>query len=236
MNEIRFDKSHEGLMASVNGGYLSGVLARARVLGGVTTTRLRRPVPLGESVYLYADEASAAIRFCDRTLAELAAGPEEVAETGFVTVEEARHAVDPEVRLDMFGDCFVCGRGAPEGLGVEPKRLDDGRFAAMWLPAKSDLIEDELVPEEYLHAALDCIGGFAALTAAKQPAVTGSLTVRVDYLAPSDQLLIVVGAAGRREGRKLHATSTIYAENDEVVATAEAIWVAIDNVDVGRAA
>lgn len=236
MREIRINEQHEGLMSSANGGYLSGFLAKTIGSQQATTTNLRRPVPIGEPTYLAAEADWAAIRLCDETLAEIrpAAGP--VAEAGFVTIEEALLAREPEFSLDWFANCFVCGRGAPSGLGIEPRSLDDGRFVAIWRPWESSLIASDTVPSEYLHAALDCPGGFAALTAAQQPAVTGSMTVRVDFLPPSDQTLIVVGAAGSRDGRKLEAISTIYAENDEVVATAEAVWVTIDSLPVDRAA
>ena len=235
MKTITFDKRHEGLGGAVNGGYLTGVLAEAAGTDGLTVW-IRRPVPVGEPVNLFAENGWAAIRHCDRTLVETTRTSESVSETAFVPVDEAISAEPSDLGLEMFADCFVCGRGAPEGLGVEPRRLEDGRFAAVWHPATSDLIAGEVVPAEYLHAALDCPGGFAVLTAAGQPALTGSMTDRVDFFPRTDQRLIVVGEAGAADGRKLQAITTIFTESGETVATSEAIWVTLRDAAVDSAA
>lgn len=235
MKEITFDNTYRGPFSSVNGGYLTGILlgAAAMTEGAV---RLRRPVPLGRPVYLFAEDGWAAIRHCDQVLAETIPAGNGVNETGFVPIDVALDAREAGLDLGMFADCFVCGRGQPDGLGVEPRLLDDGRFVAVWHPAGSNLIEEKQVPARYLNAVLDCPGGFAAINTAERLAVTGSMTTRIDFLPASDQRLIVVGEAGQQEGRKLHATTTIFTESKEVVATSEATWVVLEAMPIYSAA
>lgn len=235
MREITFEKTHRGPFSSVNGGYLTGTLLEAAALSE-GSVRLHKPVPLGEPVYLFAEDGWAALRYSDQTLAETVPGTLAVPETAFVSVDAALGGRDSGFDLGMFADCFVCGRGQPEGLGIEPKLLDDGRFAAVWHPAGSDLVHDDLVPARYLHAVLDCPGGFAALNTAQKLAVTGSMTARIAFLPEADQRLIVVGESGPQEGRKLIATTTIFTETGEVVATGEAIWVTLEAMPIYSAA
>lgn len=235
MKEIHFDNRYRGPFSSVNGGFLTGTLLDAAAMTQ-GTVRLRRPVPLDEPVTLFAEDGWAAIRHCDETLAETIPADVSLSQASFVTIDEALDARDAGLDLGMFADCFVCGRGQPNGLGVEPRLLDDGRFVAVWHPAGSDMIDDGPVPARLLNAVLDCPGGFASINAAQRLAVTGSMTTRVDFLPAADQRLIVVGEAGPQEGRRLYATTTIFTESDEVVATAEAIWVTLEAMPIYSAA
>ncbi|HXV71818.1 MAG TPA: hypothetical protein VEB69_10495 [Acidimicrobiia bacterium] len=235
MREMTFEKRFQGPFGSVNGGYLAGVLGDA-ASSHVSSVRLRRPVPVGEPVYLFADDGWAAIRQCDQTLAETVDASEAVATTEFVPMDEALATDHPRFDLGMFADCFVCGRGGEAGLGVRPRPLADGRFVALWQPSSSGLIEGPLVPKRFLHSALDCPGGFAAIAASGHLAVTGSLTTRIDFLPETDQTLLVVAEATGREGRKLFATTTIFTESGLVAATAEAVWVTLETLSIDPAA
>jgi hypothetical protein len=62
------------------------------------------------------------------------------------------------------------------------------------------------------------------------------MTTRIDFLPASDQRLIVVGEAAPREGRRLAATTTIFTESNQVVATSEAIWVTLEAMPIYSAA
>lgn len=147
--------------------------------------------------------------------------------TEFVSVADVLAAPEPDLDLGMFADCFVCGQPTPDGLGVRAKALPDGRFAAIWRPENSRHVTGSQVPAVYLRSALDCPGGFAALTSNQTLALTGTLTSRVEFLPDADSMLIVVGEATHAEGRKLGAVSTIYTDSGEPVATASAVWIAI---------
>lgn len=235
MREITIDKKFQGPFGSANGGYVAGLLADAAG-GGDSATRLHRPVPVDEPIYLFAEDGWAALRHCDQTLAETVESTEEIATTAFVPMDQAVNAHDPEIDMGIFADCFVCGRRGVHGLGINPRQLDDSRFVAVWHPASTDVIDTEEVPERFLRSALDCPGGFAVAAESRTLAVTGSIASRVYFRPSSDQHLIVVGEAGDRDGRKLRATTTIFTESDEVVATAEATWISLEAVPISSAA
>jgi hypothetical protein len=235
MQTIVFDEIHRGPFDAANGGYVAGVLGDAAG-GSASATRLQQPVPTGEPLDLLSDEGRVVLRHGDRALAETLRVRTPVAEAGFVPIDEATAAPAPRFDMGIFADCFVCGRQGPDGLGIRPRPLDDGRFVAVWHPAASGMIDGPKVPARYLRSALDCPGGFAAIAASRQLAVTGSLTTRIEYLPEAEQSLIVVGQPAGSEGRKLSAITTIFTESNDIVATAEAIWVALQPLPADWAA
>ena len=226
MKKITIDPRHQGPFGAANGGYVAGLLGDA-LRGAPNSVRIHRPVPVGTPVYVYRRGDTAFIRHSDQTVAtaELTHAP--IPTTELVSVAEVLTAPDPEIDLGMFSACFVCGQPTPDGLGVRAKALPDGRFAAVWRPEESRHITGPKVPAIYLRSALDCPGGFAALTANETLALTGTLTSSIEFLPDADGTLIVVGEATYAEGRKLGAVSTIYTESGELVATASAVWIAI---------
>ena len=230
MREIAIDRSHQGPFGTANGGYVAGILGDA-LDDEPTTARIHKPVPVDTPLHILRDDDTAVIRHRDETIASAEIMRGEIPATWFVPMEEALGATDPQLDMGMFAACFVCGQDTPDGLGVKPKALADGRFAAVWRPWKSRHIEGPVVETTYLRSALDCPGGFAALTANQTLAVTGTLTTQVYFNPPSEEPLIVVGEATHAEGRKLGAVSTIFTESDEIVATASALWIALAPAD-----
>ena len=226
MREIAIDRRHQGPFGTANGGYVAGILGDV-LDDEATTVRIHKPVPVDTPLHLLRDDDTAAIRHRDETLASAETMRADVPATWFVPMEEALSASDPQLDMGIFAACFVCGQDTPKGLGVRPKALADGRFAAVWRPWESRHIEGPDVETTYLRSALDCPGGFAALTANQTLAVTGTLTTQVYFNPPADAPLIVVGEATHAEGRKLGAVSTIFTESDEIVATASAVWIAL---------
>ncbi|HEU4894655.1 MAG TPA: hypothetical protein VFT85_02365 [Acidimicrobiia bacterium] len=226
MRKITIDKIHQGPFGSANGGYVAGLLGDA-LRGAPSSVRIHRPVPVGTPVFLYRRGSTAFIRHSDQTVATAELIEESLPTTEFVSVAEVLAAPDPDLDLGMFAECFVCGQPAPDGLGVRSKALPDGRFAAVWRPGASRHVTGSKVPAIYLRSALDCPGGFAALTANQTLALTGTLRSRVEFLPDSDSTLVIVGEATQTEGRKLGAVSTVYTESGTLVATASAIWIAI---------
>lgn len=226
MKKIIIEQRHQGPFGFANGGYVAGILGDA--LGGApSSVRLHRPIPVDTPIFVYRRGQTAFIRHDGQTVAtaELAEGV--IPTTPFVPATDVLAGSEHTLDLGLFADCFVCGRTAPEGLGVQPKALPDGRFAATWKPGESGHITGSRVPAVYLRSALDCPGGFAALTANETLALTGTLTSRIEFLPQTDTTLIVIGEATHAEGRKLGALSTIYTESGELVATASAVWVAL---------
>lgn len=229
MRQLTITSTYQGPFGAVNGGYVAGILADA--LGGApTNVRIRKPVPVDTPIYLARRIDSALLRYEDQTIASAEIIDDDIPETSFVSLDEVLAGERPQLDLGMFASCFVCGLGAPEGLGIQPVRLEDDRFAAVWQPADSDLVGPGPVPEAYLRCALDCPGGFAVIHANQALAVTGTLTTKVNFRPDASERLIVVGEPTWSEDRKLGATTTVFTESADVVATASAVWVALNPV------
>lgn len=226
MRKITIDKTHQGPSGSANGGYVAGLLGDA-LRGKPSTVRLNRPVPVDTPVFIYRRGDSAFIRHEDEIVATAELTDEMIPTTPFVEPDEVAKGAIPDLDMGMFADCFVCGGGGSQGLGIDIRALGDGRFAALWHPATSTLIDGALVEAVYLRSALDCPGGFAALSANQTLAVTGTLTSRVEFLPEADSRLVVVGESTWVEGRKLGAVTSIYTETGDLVATASAVWISI---------
>lgn len=226
MRKITIDKIHQGPSGSANGGYVAGLLGDA-LRGKPSTVKIHRPVPVDTPVFVYRRGDTAFIRHAEEVVATAELTNEMIPATAFVEPDQVLAGDEPRLDMAMFAECFVCGEPAPRGLGIEVRALDDGRFAALWHPARSSHVEGPLVEARFLRSALDCPGGFAALTANQTLAVTGTLTSRVEFLPEADSPLVVVGESTWADGRKLGAVSTIFTESGDLVATATAVWISI---------
>ena len=222
--EVIFEARHLGPTGSVNGGFLAGTMAE-EIDAQTVSVRLNAPVPIGEPTYIFSDGSEAYLRHSDQTLVSATIPKSGVGEARFASAEHIASSPELDVDLGPFRGCFVCGMGAPRGLGFEPHVLHDGRIGGVWHPKRSNLIDGRFVPSRYLHAVLDCPGGFAVHRQIDGFALTGSLTNRVDRLPEADEILVIVSEATFRDGRKLGATTTIFSESDEVIATSEAVWI-----------
>lgn len=226
MRKTIIDKIHQGPSGSANGGYVAGLLGDA-LRGKPSIVKIHRPVPVETPVFMYRRGETAFIRHAEEVVATAELTNEDIPTTAFVEPDEVLAGVEPRLDMAMFAECFVCGEPAPRGLGLEVRALADGRFATLWQPARSSHIEGPLVEARYLRSALDCPGGFAALTANQTLAVTGTLISKVEFLPEADATLVVVGESTWADGRKLGAVSTIFTEAGEPVATASAVWISI---------
>lgn len=226
MRKITIEKIHQGPTGSANGGYVAGLLGDA-LRGQPSTVKIHRPIPVDTPVFIYRHGDSAFIRHDQEVIATAELTDETIPTTEFVEPDRVLEGVEADLDMAMFAECFVCGTPAPRGLGVEVRALPDGRFAAVWHPDRSSHIDGPLVDARYLRSALDCPGGFAALTANQTLAVTGTLTSRIEFLPEVDSPLVVVGESTWADGRKLGAVTSIYTDSGELVATASAIWISI---------
>ena len=142
-----------------------------------------------------------------------------------VALEAARAA---EARFEGLADhpfptCFACGTGRDpdDALCLRPGPLEDGtgRYAATWVPRE--------VSVPLVWAALDCPGGWSAGIAGR-PMVLGTMTARVLALPAVGEAHVVLAWQRGSEGRKHHSGSALFTPGGELLARAEATWIAVD--------
>lgn len=226
---------------SGNGGWVAGAVARAvpTVPGRpAVSVRLSSPPPLERRLSLTSaidpgpedDAPSVTVRLLDRDHLVATGNPapdldDEVPGPLPVTLEAARAA---EARYEGLADhpfptCFSCGtaRTPGDGLRLRPGPLDDGsgRYATTWTPDEVD------VP--LVWAALDCPGGWSAGIAGR-PMVLGTMTARVHALPETGTPHVVLAWQRGSQGRRHLSGSALLTPAGEVLARAEATWVAVD--------
>jgi hypothetical protein len=227
-----------GPPGTANGGYASGLLAQQA--GGIVRIRLERPVPLATALQVHAlpgdqlelRDGEARIALAEPATLELDVPP---APTYVEAIEASRRYVG--LHAHAFPGCFVCGtdRHRPDGLRIfagamvpaedhatEPEGL--ARVAAPWVPDLSLGAEDGKVRAEFMWAALDCPGYFAARSDGV-PMLLASFTAHVDRRVHVDEACVVVGWRLRGEGRKHEVGTALYDEDGILCARARALWI-----------
>jgi hypothetical protein len=231
--EITIPHRYCGPPESGNGGWVCGTVAAhvpTTVPRPAVTVRLASPPPLDRPLALTAEATDGAIlvRLLDRghLVASGTASADLVDDVPpAVTPEQARAA---ETRFEGLADhpfptCFVCGTGrdAGDGLCLRPGPIDDGtgRYAATWEPGEAT--------GPLVWAALDCPGGWSAGIAGR-PMVLGTMTARVLALPAVGEPHVVLAWQRGSDGRKHHSGSALFSPDGELLARAEATWIAVD--------
>lgn len=228
MDPLVIDRRFCGPESSANGGYFAGsVSARA---GRTLTVRLIKPPPLEVPLEI--------VQLADDRL-EIMSGSERVGEAVAATLElEARsppsyfQAVEASRRYvgfahHRFPTCFVCGTARQRGDGM---RIFAGPIAerdlvaSPWVPDGSLDRGDGKVRPEFMSAALDCPGAYAA-GAGDRMLLLGEITVHVDRLVHVGEPCTVIGWALESSGRKHAAGTAIFGEDGEVCGRARALWI-----------
>jgi hypothetical protein len=209
-----------------NGGYLAGLLARQA--GGGVTVCLERPVPVARSLdlrrtaegglELYAAEQ----RLAHAQPAKLALVPPPAPDY-LAALEASRRYLG--FQRHAFPGCFVCG---PERLRGDGLRIFAGssgqQVAAPWVPDASLGEADGKVGAEFMSAALDCPGYFAARTDGV-PMLLGEFTAHIDRRVHVDEPCVLVGWRLSVSGRKYEVGTALYDEDGEPCAYARALWI-----------
>ena len=231
--EITIPHRYCGPPESGNGGWVCGTVAAHVPTTSprpAVTVRLASPPPLDRAMSLEAEPADGGVllRLLDRghLVASATASTDFVDDVPpAVTLEEARAA---ETRFEGLADhpfptCFACGTGRDpdDALCLRPGPLDDGtgRYAASWVPNE--------VTGPLVWAALDCPGGWSAGIAGR-PMVLGTMTARLLALPAAGEPHVVLAWQRGSAGRKHHSGSALLTEGGEVLARAEATWIAVD--------
>ena len=231
MATVRIERRFRGPPTTGNGGYVAGIVAAA--LGGSNcTVTLKSPPPLDHDLTLETDDTTASLFRDDQIVVTASRDPIDIEVPPPPTLAEAQ---DAEPRFTghshhIFPGCFVCGpeRDAGDGMRIFPGQLHDGahRVAATWTPDESVTGDDGLVRPEFLWAALDCPGYFAAEDKAGL-ALLGRMSAVLHRSVPAGEPLVVTGWPIESEGRKHRVGSALHDADGELVAAATATWITV---------
>ena len=217
-----------GPPGSANGGYVCGRLAA--LAEGVVTVRLRVPPPLDVPMQPRVDaDGRIVLHAADVRVAEAAPSVLELDVPAPVSYEDALLASRSYVGFTNhpFGTCFVCGvqRARGDGLRIFAGQSGAaGQVAAPWVPDASLCLPDGKVAPEFLWAALDCPGFFAASEDGR-PMLLAEFTAHVDRRVHVDESCVVVGWHLRSEGRKHEVGTALFDEDGELCARARGLWI-----------
>jgi hypothetical protein len=217
-----------GPAQSANGGYFSGCVAAQAA--HTMTVRLIRPPPLDtpltlregdgdELVVMRAEERIAEAR--PATLALALRKPPAY----FEAVEASRRYAG--FAHHRFPTCFVCGTNRPRGDGMRifagplPER---DLVAAPWVPDSSLDRGDGKVRPEFMSAALDCPGFYAA-SLDDRMMLLGEFTVHINRLVRIGERCTVTGWRIAADGRKHTAGTAVFGEGGELCGSAQALWI-----------
>lgn len=211
------DRKHNGPPGSGNGGWTSGLIA-ACVTTGVPEVMLRKPPPLDTPMIVadgkVLDPGGVVIATVVGRDVEIPAVPG----VGFEAAESATLRY-PGHGEHHFPTCFVCGPEREDGLRIFPGRLGDGRTAAIF-----DTPAD--VEAATIWAALDCPGGWTVIEG-DHPWVLGRIAAIIDELPKHGERCVVMGQAVSRSGRKAVVRTSLYGNAGDLLARAEATWIAL---------
>ncbi|HEX9472859.1 MAG TPA: hypothetical protein VF931_01625 [Steroidobacteraceae bacterium] len=227
-----------GPPGTANGGYASGLLAQhARQ---TVRVRLVRPIPLGTPLQvavrdggrlelLHDDSLIASAEPAELTL-EVPRPPEYLA-----ALEASRHYTG--FNDHAFPGCFVCGPERARGDGLRifagpwtPEAGGDTagaaaqRVAAPWVPNLALGLDDGKVRPEFMWAALDCPGYFAA-RADRVAMLLGEFTAHVDRRVHVEEPCVLIGWRISASGRKYEVGTALFDEDGELCARARALWI-----------
>jgi hypothetical protein len=223
------EKKYCGPSTSGQGGYVCGLIGR--LIQGPAEVILRIPPPL---------EHELEVRMVGDYQVNIIDGDSVVAEAHPVTFEmdvpapptyaEAQTASKDYIgfKHHPFPCCFVCGpqRAIGDGMRIFPGPVAGGRMvAAPWISDSSMSDDHGLVKPEFIWAALDCPGAFAAMIDKPRIVVLGKLAVAVLKDIRANEQCVVIGWKIAEDGRKYYAGTAVFSESDGLCAKAKATWI-----------
>jgi hypothetical protein len=230
MTTLAIGKRFCGPPTSANGGYFCGLVAS--LAPETLTVRLLKPPPLDVGLEVVEREDGAIAVFN---------GTEEIARARLsppLTMDipvppSYLEALDASVRYPGFTEhpfptCFVCGpqRTRGDGMRVFAGPVN-GReiFAAPWVPDASLDRGDGKVRPEFMWAAMDCPGCFAANKLGRGTWLLGEFTAHVDRCVHVEEPCRVIAWHISSQGRKHQAGTALFDEDGELCGQARAIWI-----------
>ena len=230
MTALAIAKRFCGPPNSANGGYFCGLVASLST--DTLTVRLMMPPPLDTGLDAEQQgDGSVVVRHGVDVVAQARLSP--ALELDPPVPPSYLETLDASVRYPGFVEhpfptCFVCGpqRARGDGLRVFAGAVN-GReiFAAPWVPDASLDRGDGKVRPEFMWAAMDCPGCFAANKSGRGLWLLGEFTAHVDRCVHVEEPCRVIAWHIASKGRKHEAGTALFDEDGELCGRAKAIWI-----------
>jgi len=218
-----------GPLTSGHGGYSSGVFAG--LVDGQAEVTLRSPVPLDKPLDVIHEEGGSVHLMDGETLIAAAhpAAELDLEVPAPVSVAEARQASEGYLGKpdELFGHCFVCGRGREDAFGVFAGVVE-GRdlVASPWTPRDWTAGEEGRVHPEFVWAVLDCPTYFAVYRGPELPlSFLGRMSARIDAPVVAGDEHVVIAWPLELDGRKRHAGAAVLSREGAPLAVARALMI-----------
>lgn len=233
MREIIVERRFQGPSQSANGGYIAGVLAE--LIDGPAEITLRSPPPLDTPMSLEPDGEGFRLSHGDTLVGSVRPGgfDLEIPPKPSDSLIDAARADYPGEKLNLLPHCFVCGvaRAEGDGLRVFASPIPGASMvAARWTPHASMTGEGGKVLERYVFAALDCPGAYAFHGETGGSMLLGRITGEVTGMVRAGESCTVMAWQEGRDGRKAFAGSAVLNAAGDVVASARATWIVVENL------
>jgi hypothetical protein len=231
IGEIIIDPRFCGPSDSGNGGYACGLAAQS--IRGPAEVKLLKPVPLDTPIQLIpSEDQKIEMRAGEEVIAELRAVSLDLSVPSPPSFAEAQQASKNYLGFSdhKYPTCFVCGpeRKPGDGLRLFPGKIPKKNVvAASWVPDTSLGDEAGWVRPEFLWAALDCPGAFAAMSDHFPLLLLGTLTAAIEDKIRVGERAVVVGWPLGLAGRKIFVGSAIFSEKGKLIAKAKGVWILV---------
>jgi hypothetical protein len=217
-----------------HGGYVAGMLAHH--VSQPVKTRFRAPPPANTALAVERDaEGVVSLKARGETIAQAEHAPLSLAvpppPTYLAAIDASRRYKGFEHH--PYPRCFVCGTERARGDGLRVFAgpvLGTNLVAAPWSPDESLAESDRVVRREFVFAALDCPGYYAA--AADVPRlVTAEFHVHALGNVHAGESHIVIGWRIGGTGRRHQVGTAIFDAHGDLKAKAYALWIATKPAD-----
>ncbi len=229
MTTLAIEKRFCGPAQSANGGYFCGLVAA--LSAQTVTVRLLKPPPLDTALEAAElPEGGLVVRHGEDAIAQ--ARPASL-DLDPPVPPSYLETLDASLKYPGFKDhpfptCFVCGpqRSRGDGLRVFAGPVAGREIvAAPWVPDASLNLGDGKVRPEFMWAAMDCPGCFAANKSGRGNWLLGEFTAHVDRRVHIEEPCCVIGWHIASQGRKHEAGTALFDEDGELCGRARAMWI-----------
>jgi hypothetical protein len=230
VGRVLIPRRFNGPPNSAHGGYTCGLIARH--VGGPADVSLRSPPPLDTALDLVrGDDGEVELRHRDLVVADgRPAEAPDVEPPVRPTVAEGRESLRRHPWLQgrhPFADCYVCGAGRHDGLGLHfgDLRGHPGVTAALFIADATVPHDGNGLTPEIVWGALDCPSYVPALWEAGVTSLLARMQPEILEPIALGQPVVATGWLLGAEGRKVYSASALLDAEGRLLARARCLWV-----------